>query len=62
MELKIRICLRLLVFLAQSGPARLSEWILRAKMEPKESQWEAKLCPMMLIVASEKEAHHCITV
>jgi len=37
---------RLLVFLAQSGPTGLSEWILRAKMEPKMSKWEAKLDPM----------------
>ncbi len=37
---------RLLVFLAQSGPTGLSEWILRAKMEPKRSNWEAKLDPM----------------
>ncbi len=45
-ELKNRICLRFLVFLAQSGPTGLSEWILRAKMEPKRSKWEAKLDPM----------------
>ena len=46
LELKIRVFLRLLVFLAQSGPTGLSEWILRAKMEPKRSKWEATLDPM----------------
>ncbi len=38
--------LRFLVFLAQSGPTGLSEWILGAKMEPKKSKWEAKFGPM----------------
>ncbi len=46
MELKIYIFFRFLVFLAQSGPTGLSEWILRAKMEPKRSRWEAKFGPM----------------
>ncbi len=46
MELKILIFWRCLVFLAQSGPTGLSEWILRAKMEPKRSKWEAKVDPM----------------
>ena len=45
-ELKNDIFFRLLVFLAQSGPTGLSEWILRAKMEPKRSKWEAQLDPM----------------
>ena len=34
------------VFLAQSGPTGLSEWILGAKMEPKKSKWEAEFGPM----------------
>ena len=39
---------RFWVFLAQSGPTGLSEWILRAKMKPKRANWEAKLDPMAL--------------
>ncbi len=46
MELNIGIFGGVLLFLARSGPTGLSEWILRAKMEPKRSKWEAKLDPM----------------
>ncbi len=47
-----RIFFRFLVCLAQSGPTGLSEWILRAKMEPKRSKWEAKVDPMAMPIAA----------
>ena len=54
MELENGIFFRFLVCLAQSGPTGLSEWILRAKMEPKRSKWEAKVDPMAMPIAASK--------
>ncbi len=60
-ELKKSFFFWFLVFPAQSGPTGLSEWILRAKMEPKRSKWEAKLDPMASNLCQlwlKKRAHY----
>ncbi len=62
MELKISVFLRFLVFLAQSGPTGLPEWILRAKMEPERSKWEAKVDPMAMPIAASKNERLFVTM